>query len=55
MCDQVCRRPCWDDPRCWHCDQLWHAVAPCIECRDRGIHHFVNMLDELSGQKECLS
>lgn len=39
-------QPCWDEPRCWHCDQLWNAVAPCVDCREHGIHHYVNMLDE---------
>jgi hypothetical protein len=47
MNDQPRRQLCLDEPRCYYCDQLSGAVAPCIECREVGIHHYVNMFDEL--------
>ena len=46
MNDEPCHQLCWDEPRRDHCHQLWNAVAPCIDCREPGIHHYVNMLGE---------
>ena len=45
MNDQPCRQPCRDDPRCDTCDELFHAYAPCLDCRELGFRHYVNMLD----------
>jgi hypothetical protein len=46
MNDEPCRQPCRNEPGCDTCDELFCAVAPCIDCRELGIHHYVNMLDE---------
>lgn len=49
MNDEPCRQPCRNEPRCDICEELFHAVAPCLDCRERGIHHYVNMLDDIYG------
>jgi hypothetical protein len=47
MNDHPCRRPCRNEPRCDTCDQLFNSYAPCLDCRELGFHHYVNMLDDL--------